>query len=159
MTIIYNNEQHQELVKLAIELNKQGKCIYKENPKEDRGLSWYDNIVIGEIYWAYSPEFVTIIKNLLTTNIDFEEFDDTFSSIRTKAQRDYHLLHRDLKQIENFTSTFSTTRELFRSAIDSIYRSLELVEDEYSSEQEVTSDIKEICLRQQIFKDEIEIWT
>lgn len=40
-----------------------------------------------------------------------------------------------------------------------IFRIFETVEDGYRSKQEAMAYIKETCLRYQIFKDEIDIWT
>lgn len=93
----------------------------------------------------------------MTRSINFAEFEDIFSELYSRAAKEYKSFSRNLNQIENFKPSPGSDR--FSWAIHGIFRIFDAVEDEFTSEQEATSYVKETCLRNRIFKDEIDIWT
>ena len=159
MTYTYNNKRHKQLVKRYLDLKNQGKSLSSENDQAFRELREYENTVAQQIYWAHREEFIKAIKNLLTKNIDFDKFEDTFLGIYWTTNRETKLFQRDLKQIEKFEPEPSAELEVFYIGVNCILRALETVENGFSSKQEVINSIKEICLRDKILKDEIDIWT
>ena len=152
----YNKERHKELVRRCLDFQNQGTSLFRENFKEDFELTEYDGAVSEQVYWSHREEFIPIIKNFLTNNIDFDKFDGNFSVVYQKATREYFLLRRDLKQIEKFEP--STRPDSFNTPMNVIFQIFETVEDGYRSKQEAMVYIKETCLRYQIFKDGIDIW-
>ena len=153
----YNNERHKQLVKRFLDLRNQGKRLFHENRKEDFELNKYDGAVEEQLYWAHREEFIKLIKNFLTHTIDFDEFNSDFLFLYNNVRREHNLFVRDLEQIEKFQP--STRPEQFANIMSAFFRMLEQVLDEYITEQEAMNYIKETCLRSQIFKDEVEIWT
>ena len=154
---IYNKKRHKELVKRLLDLRNQGKILFQENRKEFLELIPYDIVVEEEVYWAHREEFVKIIKNFLTGNIDFDEFEIAFSVLYSKVRKEFESFSIDLEQIEKFQP--STRSDKFAIVMNAFYRKFEEVEDEYVTEDEAMNYIKETCLRRQIFKDELDIWT
>ena len=154
---IYNKRRHKELVKRLLDLRNQGKILFHENRKEFFELIQYDIVVEEQVYWAHHDEFVKIIKNFLVNNISFDEFETAFSVLYYKVRKEFESFSTDLEQIENFQP--STRPYIFASIINAFYRQFEEVKDEYITEQEAMKYIKETCLKSQIFKDELDIWT
>ena len=77
----YNKEMHKQLVKNCLDAQSQGKSLFTENSKEFFALNEYDQAVSEQVFWTYRVEFIKTIKKFLTKNIDFDEFEGTFSSI------------------------------------------------------------------------------
>ena len=155
--ITYNNERHKQLVKRNLDLKNQGTTLYDENPNEFSELLRYEGVVVEEVYWPYRDKFVKIIKNLLTNNITFNEFEETFLVLYTKVRKESELFVQDLEKIENFEP--STRPYPLARLMHVFYRLFEEIHDEYMTEQEVINSIRDRCLRAKIFKDELDIWT
>ena len=155
MTYPYNKKRHKQLVKHSLDLKNQGKSLLFENRAEDFELSKYNSAVREQVYWAHREKFLKIIKNFLTGLINFDEFDDTFSELYNDVGREYNLFRNDLEKIEKFQP--STRPNSFASLMTCFFRMLDAAEDDYMTEQEVTSNIKEYCSTYQIFEDEVDI--
>lgn len=151
--LIYNKEKHKQLVKRFIELTNEGRSLDRKNSAT---LFTYDRIVADKIYWTHREEFVRIFKNFLTNKMSYQKFEDYFSGIYWKAYRESALIKRDLERIESFIPNAES--EQFSNRMTGIYRLLDAVDDGLASEQEVLDHVKETCLKNQIFKDELDIW-
>lgn len=153
---IYNKQRHIELVKHLLDLRNKKKFLFHENRKEFLELLEYNMVVEEHVYLTHYDEFVKIIKNFLVNKINFDEFETAFSLLYYKVRKESKSFSIDLEQIENFQPTTRPYR--FASTINAFYRQFEEIEDEYTTQQEVTKYIKETCLKEQIFKDELDIW-
>ena len=90
------------------------------------------------------------MKDFLDNISNFDEFETAFTLLYYKTLEEFDIFVIDLKQIEKFQPSIRSDR--FASYINAIFREFEGVEDEYCTEQDVTSYVKEIYLKFQKFE-------
>ena len=147
----YNKKRHKQLVKRAQNLKDQGKILWNENRAEALELLDYDIAVEEQVFWTHREDFLLIMKSFLDNSLNFDEFETAFSLLYDKVRKEFDRFTMDLEQIERFQP--STRSDRFASAINSIYRQFDEVEEEYYTEQELKDNVQEDYLKFQNFEE------
>ena len=148
---MYNKERHKKLIIKLEDLKNQGKTLFLESRKEYFELLEYNIAIEEQIFWTKQQEFLLVMKDFLDNIISFDEFETAFTLLYNKTREEFNMFVIDLEQIENFEP--STRLDRFASSINAIFRELESIEDEYSTEQDVKNSLKETYLKFQKFEE------
>lgn len=73
-----------KLLKRSQYLKKQGKSLFRENPKEDFELSKYNITVEEHIFWQDRYQVASLMEDFLNRKINGEEFCDGVYGLRWK---------------------------------------------------------------------------
>ena len=148
---MYNKERHKKLIIKLEDLKNQGKTLFLESRKEYFELLEYNIAIEEQIFWTKQQEFLLVMKDFLDNIISFDEFETAFTLLYNKTREEFNMFVIDLEQIENFEP--STRLDRFASSINAVFRELESIEDEYSTEQDVKNSLKETYLKFQKFEE------
>jgi len=82
----YDLNRHIQLLKQKKKIQKENKCFWKENPKENLELLEYGAIVEDHFVWEDRFEIASVMEDFLSKNTDAHEFHDNVFGLRRKHQ-------------------------------------------------------------------------
>ena len=80
--MIYNQQNHIQLLKRDQDFKNQGKSFYKERPEESLELSNYNAAVEQHIFWEERFKVDELMQDFLNRKIDGQEFCDRVFGLR-----------------------------------------------------------------------------
>jgi hypothetical protein len=90
-------DKYLTLEKLSQDLDKQGKSMFKESPKEYYELSGFRIILFDEILWRRRKQFAFIMEKFVNDSIYMEQFETEFSLLYWRTDKAFDTFKNDLK--------------------------------------------------------------
>ena len=135
----YNNQEHLKLISLYLNFKNENKSMISEDSTSLTKLRKYEGQLCDHLFWVKRSDFFLLIRNYITNSINIEQFNIEFSFLWYGRMTKFNASKFNLAYLNGFDPDFKSQN--FSTYMTAIFRVLEELEDEISSEDNVKNYI------------------